>query len=483
MTGPAVGKILIVEDDSGLAHLQATRLGRLGHSVTKVTDAEGALEICRNEQFDLYILDYALGGELTGLALYQILRERGATAPAILVTGFEDPKIIVESIRAGVRDFIPKNAEVLDSLPLAAERVLNHIRIERELFAANVIREQQEQMQSAFEAAHLAYWSWDLRTGKRQWYGFHEEIFGMQPDQSAGAYDGFMPSVVAEDAAGLAAVTDESKRSKQPMEHEFRIRRPDGSMRWVLARGRFYYGPDESPSRMAGVIFDVTERKFSEARLDQSNSQIQALNDRLNLSISETHHRVKNSLQGVISLVNLQVRDKQTLSQDDVKKIISHVQGVANLHDVLSESSKLDGDTTTVSLEVLFEKLLAYLTRNYGGRMIDSELADCVVTAKQGATLSVVLNELVSNALKHGTGPILICVKNHGNHGSLSVQNEGSCFPEDFRPEKTSRTGLLLLKMLCKTDLQSEPSFENIQPNRARVTVTFPLHNSASAPR
>ncbi len=474
MLQSTIGKILIVEDDSGLAHLQAARLGRLGHVVTKVPSAVEALEICQKELFDLYILDYALGGDLTGVQLYQVLRERGATGPAILVTGFDDPKIIVESIRIGVRDFIPKNAEVLDTLPIAVERVLHQVNLERELVAANAVREKQELLQTASEAARLAYWSWDLKTDRRKWNGA-EEIFGLPQEVVEGTYQGFMPNVYDEDRDALLEVIEQARLERSVLEHEFRILRADQTLRWILARGRFYYDRDGAPARMAGIVVDISERKESQARLEQSYMQIQSLNDRLQLSVAETHHRVKNSLQGVISLVNLQLHSKGILTGDDVKKIISHVQGVASLHDVLSENSKVDGLATTISLDILFRKLLSLLTKNYVGRSIRSELDQCTVSAKQGATLSVVLNELVSNALKHGSGPIYIKLRNEGEKGTLLVQNEGSQFPENFRAEETTRTGLLLLSMLCRTDLGHEPEFRNLPGNCADVCITFPI--------
>lgn len=474
------GKLLILEDDPGLSQLLGNRLRRLGHEVVLCQSAEQALLSAPKEEFDLFLLDYSLGGEMTGLGVYQILRERGINSPAILVTGFEDPKIIVESIRQGVRDFILKTAEVLDALPLSVERVLHQVRVERELVEARVLREKQEQLQTASESARLAYWNWDLKQNRCEWNGYYTEIFGFSTSMSLRAEDGFLPNVHPEDRNEFLRSLQLSRDSKSILEGEVRLSRADGSFAWVLVKGRFFYNSEGSATRMSGILVDITERKESQARLDQSYSQIQTLNDRLQLSVSETHHRVKNSLQSVISLINMQRRGKETLSSDDVQRILAHIQGVSSLHDILSDNAKTDGDASTVSVRLLFEKLLVFLTRSSIGRRIDAHLEECRVTARQGATLSVILNELVSNALKHSRGPIRISLESHQNTGKLCVENEGSQFPPDFNPEKTTRTGLVLLSMLCKTDLQHAPTFENASESVARVCVEFPIQNDSS---
>ncbi|HLJ10882.1 MAG TPA: ATP-binding protein [Planctomycetaceae bacterium] len=128
--------ILIVEDDAGVARLQQKRLERSGHSVTVVDTAEAARQVLRNVAVELMLLDYRLSNETTGLEFYEQLKAAGFDLPTILVTGFSNETLVIEALRAGVRDFVTKSPEYLDYLPEAVERLLNHLRVERRLAKA-----------------------------------------------------------------------------------------------------------------------------------------------------------------------------------------------------------------------------------------------------------------------------------------------------------------------------------------------------------
>src|SRR5579872_5206682 len=125
--------ILIVEDDAGVARLQQKRLERSGHSVTVVDTAEAARQVLRNVAVELMLLDYRLSNETTGLEFYEQLKAAGFDLPTILVTGFSNETLVIEALRAGVRDFVTKSP---DYLPEAVERLLNHLRVERRLAKA-----------------------------------------------------------------------------------------------------------------------------------------------------------------------------------------------------------------------------------------------------------------------------------------------------------------------------------------------------------
>jgi len=140
--------ILIVEDDSGIAHLERRVLERVGYSATIASTAEEALDRLGRERFDLVLLDYQLGGPVSGLDVYQRLRDRWPDLPAILVTGFSDEGKVIEALRAGVRDVVPKVGDYLEYLPHAAGRVLKAVQAERRLAESEaMLREANEALE------------------------------------------------------------------------------------------------------------------------------------------------------------------------------------------------------------------------------------------------------------------------------------------------------------------------------------------------
>lgn len=359
-------------------------------------------------------------------------------------------------------------------MPLSVERVMRQVALEREVAAAISVREKQELLEAAFDAARLASCVWDVKRNEIKWSGHTEQLFGFQVEEQCRDYDSFINLIFEEDRASARECISESSRTKAQFDCQFRIARPNSEIRWISAKGRFYFDKDGNAVRMIIVLNDFTQRKHHELELLRSHQQIKALNDRLQLSIVETHHRTKNSLQNVISLLHLHLRQHGSLNEEEVKKLTAHIQGLAVIHDVLVDQAKEEGNTGSIALDQVIERMLCVLDRASGSRSLERILTPCHVTSRQGASLSVIVNELVSNALKHGNGKVLVQMDVQGEQGTLDVINEGSTFPTGFNLETTNRTGLLLIQTLARADLRSEPNFENLPDGRARVRISFP---------
>lgn len=133
MEGPLLGKILILEDDPGIALLERKQLERVGHKVCVASEISDALQCLEGGDIDAILIDYSLPGELNGLQFFISLRERGYELPALLITGFSNETKVIEALRAGIRDFIPKSPEYLEYLPGAVQRVLEEAQTRRRL--------------------------------------------------------------------------------------------------------------------------------------------------------------------------------------------------------------------------------------------------------------------------------------------------------------------------------------------------------------
>src|SRR5579871_1212992 len=129
----ASARILIVEDDRSTALLQRRRLELAGHRVTTVSTSADAEKSISEFPVDLMILDYFLGDSGNGLELYGRLKTQGYDIPTILVTAISEEALIIQALRAGVRDFVTKSPDYLDYLPEAAANVLQEVNLERRL--------------------------------------------------------------------------------------------------------------------------------------------------------------------------------------------------------------------------------------------------------------------------------------------------------------------------------------------------------------
>jgi len=213
----------------------------------------------------------------------------------------------------------------------------------------------------------------------------------------------------------------------------------------------------------------ISERKRAE-------EEIAALNRRLQLAMAETHHRVKNNLQVIAAMVDLQVlQDKKFLPVTEVRRLGSHVRTLAMVHDILTQQAKEHGTAQSVSAKAILEKLLPLIQQTAGGRQIRYEVDDAALTTRQGTSLALVANEIISNAVKHGSGPIQVAFKASKESANLSVCDEGVGFPQGFTVEGKETTGLALVENLVQWDLAGTVRYENFPSGGARVFVAIPL--------
>ena len=136
--------ILLLEDDPGVARLEQLRLERAGFAVVTATTAEEGIELIAEGEIELIILDQRLNSGTSGLEFFRQVKEAGYNVPAILVTGLNDENMLVEALRAGVRDFVPKTPNFLNHLEPIVRRVLDQVRTERELAESRIVARENE---------------------------------------------------------------------------------------------------------------------------------------------------------------------------------------------------------------------------------------------------------------------------------------------------------------------------------------------------
>ncbi len=151
MESQSRASILLVEDDPGVARLEQIRLERAGYSVVAAVTAEEGLEQVAKGNIELIILDQRLNSGMSGLEFFTQIKESGYNVPAILVTGLNDENLLLEALRAGVRDFVPKTPNFLNHLEPIVSRVLKEVRTERELAESRIVAREQESRQRELE--------------------------------------------------------------------------------------------------------------------------------------------------------------------------------------------------------------------------------------------------------------------------------------------------------------------------------------------
>ena len=196
-----------------------------------------------------------------------------------------------------------------------------------------------------------------------------------------------------------------------------------------------------------------------------------------NSVIKEIHHRVKNNLQTVAGLLRMEARrSDSTEVKLALQEGISRIESMALVHDIVSHY-----DEDYVELRRIYDELSRLLKismlRNTSSVTFEYNGDEVQLRSNRAGYVSLILNELISNSLEHGigdgTGLIYLRVKDGGETVSMSLQDSGKGFPEEFDLRQSKRLGLQIINNLVVNELRGSLSITNVPNGGALVTIDF----------
>ena len=261
---------------------------------------------------------------------------------------------------------------------------------------------------------------------------------------------------------------------------EIPVRCRDGAVRWMVWNSTLIESEGSEPTLLA-VGQDISERHEVEKEIRRQvaarTKQLAEANKSLSSEIAvrtkaqtdlqeslrekevllkEVHHRVKNNLQLISSLLKLHVRRAKGVSTDDlVKDIHNRIQSIALLHEMLYQAENLGAIDFGSYLETLAQSLLRY----YGmSRQVNLEVNVHPLTLDLECSIicGLIVNELITNSLKHAfpgerKGNLNLSVELLENSSFiLTVRDDGIGLPDDIDLKNTSTLGLELVQKLTK---------------------------------
>ncbi|WP_394794128.1 PAS domain S-box protein [Armatimonas sp.] len=270
------------------------------------------------------------------------------------------------------------------------------------------------------------------------------------------------PEWTARNEEGIRAIREQGFAA--PYEKEYF--RKDGSRVALLIAGTRF---EDSSSEGVSFLIDISKRK-------QQQQLIENLNVRLQRSVAESHHRIKNNLQVLSAIIELQSSAEDGMAKEKWGRLSNHISSLASLHDILTLKTRVeDEDVDRVNVKLALEKMFPLLSTAMGNRRMSLDADETIfLPLKEVSSFSLLFNELVSNARKHGVGDIEVSLKREATNIKLEVCDDGPGFPVGFDPLRSANTGLELIESLGGWDLGGSVAYENRPEGGARVTVRFP---------
>lgn len=324
--------------------------------------------------------------------------------------------------------------------------------------AEDALRESEARLELAIAGSNGGQWHYELDPDD-PWHTLPDQVYlsprlkgfiGYEDDEFPNSLAAWESRITPEDLAVLRESSQAHREGRTDMhEVEYRVRHRDGSIRWIYTRGRMQRDEHGRPIRFAGIDWDITERKRAEDQIKASLTEKEML-------LKEIHHRVKNNLQVVSSLLYMQseyIQDPQ--SREMLKESQERVKSMALVHEQLYQSK----DLARIDFAEYIRDLATDLFRSYGVNpdaiTLKINVDDVLLGVDTAIPCALIVNELVSNSLKHAfpegrAGKIRIGFHSDDTKSTLMVSDNGVGFPEDLDFRSTQSMGLHLVITLTK---------------------------------
>jgi PAS domain S-box-containing protein len=242
---------------------------------------------------------------------------------------------------------------------------------------------------------------------------------------------------------------------------EYRLRRHDGEYRWIFDQGAPRFDAEDRFAGFIGSCVDVTEQRLAQDALHRLNEELEgrvrertALAEERQVLIREVHHRVKNDLQFISSMLNMQKRRlNDGPAVGALEDCRGRIQTIALIHESMYQSEDLASLPLSKDIRSLAASVVRVSSKPPGAVALEIETPDeIILDVDRAIPCGLILNELMTNALKHAfpggrTGTLRVVLRRDGDErAALIVEDDGVGMPEDTELSAGDSMGFRLVR-------------------------------------
>ena len=291
---------------------------------------------------------------------------------------------------------------------------------------ADDIERRDERLELVLAASGTGFWEWDIRTGDLVWSDAIFRQHGLDPDGGAPTFERYLQTIHPDDLASFRASIDEALAHGSSFSSEFRLRWPDGSIRWTHGVGRVFRDAAGQPVRMVGTGQDITERRRLEEERDRLVEAERRAGTFREAFVDVISHELRTPITTIFGLTQILGRPGRQTSAEDQAELIDDISAESErLHrlveDLLVLTRAERGGIAVVSEPLEPRRLLSRVIEHEAARLpgitIDADLPRGLpIVAGEDTYVEQIVRNMLGNAAKY-TPP--------GTHVLVQARQEG----------------------------------------------------------
>jgi signal transduction histidine kinase len=428
-------RVLIADDNADMRDYVG-RLLSSRYEVIAVANGQEALNTALAQTPDLILTDVMMP-ELDGFQLLAELRahERTKILPVIMLSARAGEESRVEGLAAGADDYLVKPFTARELLA----RVDAHLSLARMRKEADLARRlSEERLTFALEAGGaVGTFNWNVREDRFYCDARFAQLFSVEPELAAAGAPlaGFVAAIHPDDRA---MVSDKVQRALENGDYaaEYRVVQQDGSVRWVLVRGRCHSDASRNPTSFTGVVVDITPQVLARLELERMNKELEEF-------AYVASHDLQEPLRVVKIFTQLLLRHyvpsepKAREYSDLIQRSVTRMEAL--IRDLLKYSSTVQREELPVGTADLSVSLSEAQT-TLGSRLEESHAqvysGPLPVVRGDAKQMAHVFQNLLSNAIKYRKADvppeIHISAELSGDEWTIVVRDNGIGFEQQY---------------------------------------------------
>jgi PAS domain S-box-containing protein len=299
----------------------------------------------------------------------------------------------------------------------------------------------------ALDSAKMGLWDWDLATNQVTWTVYHETILGYEPGKSERTFQEWEERVHPDDLSQVMESVKRSLAEHTDYHHDYRLRLPNGEIRWASGSGRGFYDDQGQPVRMVGTLMDITDRKLAEIAankraeeldwknrlLMQTTALLRRRNEELDRFAYVASHDLKAPLRAIANLsewieedLGGQLPDQSQRQMQLLRQRVKRMETLINDLLAYSRAGRVQTEPEAIAVEILLKEVIDSLSPPPEFSItVESQMPTLIA---RRVPLTQVFSNLISNAIKHNdrlTGKVIITATDRGDHYDFAVSDDG----------------------------------------------------------